>query len=177
MLGFTAFRTFARESGPVTPFRVQRPNTARMGRSKTSFGKREREKKREKKREEKQRKKEERKANPGSGDLDSMIAYVDEYGNIVDTPPDPAEREEIDAEDIVLGIPPKEEGDEDPVHTGVVDFFDHQKGFGFINEIGTPQRYFVHITGCEEEIIEGNKVSFELEQGPKGLNAVRVKKV
>ena len=98
MLGFTAFRTFARESGPVTPFRVQRPNTARMGRSKTSFGKREREKKREKKREEKQRKKEERKANPGSGDLDSMIAYVDEYGNIVDTPPDPAEREEIDAE-------------------------------------------------------------------------------
>ena len=37
-----------------------------------------------------------------------MIAYVDEFGNVTDTPPDPAEREEINAEDIELGIPKKE---------------------------------------------------------------------
>ena len=71
-----------------------------MARSQETFGKKEKEKKRLKKREEKQKRKEERKANSNKGgDLDSMLAYVDEYGNITDTPPDPTKkREEIDPE-------------------------------------------------------------------------------
>ena len=70
--------------------------------------------KREKKRKEKEAKKLARAENKNSLDDDSMIAYVDQYGNITDTPPDPEEREEINAEDIELGIPKKEkiEGDE-----------------------------------------------------------------
>lgn len=105
-----------------------------------------------------------------------MIAYVDEFGVISDTPPDPEEREEIEASDIVLGIPPKEEGDAVIGKTGRVDFFDTNKGFGFINEIGGPGRYFVHVTNMLEEIHEGDTVTFELEKTPKGLNAIQVKK-
>ena len=61
-----------------------------MGRSQDTFNKKEKEKKRLKKRQDKQKKKEERKANSTkSNDLDSMIAYTDEYGRISDTPADP----------------------------------------------------------------------------------------
>ncbi|MCB0795648.1 MAG: cold shock domain-containing protein [Flavobacteriales bacterium] len=148
-----------------------------MGRSQTTFSKREKEKKRQKKREEKAARKEERKANSQGGGLENMMAYVDENGVITDTPPDPSNFEEVDAESIVIGVPKKEESDEPTVREGIIDFFDETKGFGFIKEIGTQERFFVHVTGLEDEVIPGNKVSFELEQGLKGLNAVRVKKV
>ena len=141
-----------------------------------TFEKREKEKKRLQKKQEKQRKKEERKANPGGSSLDSMMAYVDEFGQIVDTPPDPANRVEINASEIELGVPKREKIEVDPIHQGKLDFFDTSKGFGFINEIGSQERYFVHISGMMDEINEGDKVSFELERGPKGMNAVRVHK-
>lgn len=147
-----------------------------MARSQTTFSKREKEKKRLQKREEKQKKKEERKANSAGGGLDNMIAYVDENGMIVDTPPDPTKREEIDPETIELGVPAREDVPEEP-RIGRVDFFDHSKGFGFIDEQGSPERYFVHVSGLLEEIGEGDRVTYELERGPKGMNAVRVKKV
>ncbi|MBK9061231.1 MAG: cold shock domain-containing protein [Flavobacteriales bacterium] len=142
-----------------------------------TFEKRQKEKKRLQKKQEKQRKKEERKANPGGSSLDSMMAYVDEFGQIVDTPPDPANRVEIDASEIELGVPKREKVDVDPMHQGKLDFFDTSKGFGFINEIGSQERYFVHISGMIDEINEGDKVRFELERGHKGMNAVRVQKV
>ena len=70
-----------------------------MGKSQDTFNKKEKEKKRLKKRQEKQKKKEERKANSTkSNDLDSMIAYTDEYGRISDTPADPVKmKKEIDS--------------------------------------------------------------------------------
>jgi cold shock CspA family protein len=141
-----------------------------------TFEKREKEKKRLQKKQEKQRKKEERKANAGGGSLDEMMAYVDENGQLTDTPPDPSKRVEIDASEIELGVPKREKVEVDPVHHGKMDFFDTSKGFGFINEIGSQERYFVHISGMLDEIREGDKVSFELERGPKGMNAVRVRK-
>ena len=141
-----------------------------------TFEKRQKEKKRLQKKQEKQRRKEDRKANPGGSSLDQMMAYVDENGQLVDTPPDPANKVEIDASEIELGVPKREKVEVDPVHQGKLDFFDTSKGFGFINEIGSQERYFVHISGMLDEINEGDKVSFELERGPKGLNAVRVKK-
>ena len=147
-----------------------------MARSQSTFSKREKEKKRLQKREEKQKKKEERKANAGDGGFESMIAYVDENGMIVDTPPDPSKREEVDAESIELGIPTREDIPEEP-RVGKVDFFDHSKGFGFINEDGGRERFFVHVSGLLEEVVEGDRVTYELERGPKGMNAVRVKKV
>ena len=65
-----------------------------MARSQSSFNKREKEKKRLKRREDKQQKKEEKKANAETGNtkLEDMIAYVDEFGNITDTPPDPEKK-------------------------------------------------------------------------------------
>ena len=59
---------------------------------------------------------------------------------------------------------------------GTVKWFNDSKGFGFIIDALDSERYFVHVSGTTEDIAEGDKVSFELERGQKGLNAVRVKK-
>lgn len=148
-----------------------------MAKSQETFGKKEREKKKLKKRKEKAEKREERKSNPKGGDFESMIAYVDQFGNISDTPPDPSQRVEIDAEDIVLGIPKKEHEDVPTVREGKIEFFNDSKGYGFIKEIGTGEKFFVHVHGMIDEAREGEKVSFELERGLKGMNAVKVKKI
>ncbi len=150
-----------------------------MAKSQQTFGKNEREKKRLKKREEKQKKKLERQANSKKGaDLEDMLVYVDEFGQLTDTPPDPTKKKEkVDAESIVIGVPKKVEEYVDPVKKGRVAFFNDSKGFGFINEIDSQEKYFVHINGCIDEIRENDKVTFELERGMKGMNAVKVKKV
>ena len=148
-----------------------------MARPQESFGKKEKEKKRLKKREEKQRKKEERKSNPKSGDLEDMLVYVDENGQLTDTPPDPnKKKEKVDAESIVIGVPKKEYVEEDPFHKGKVEFFNDSKGFGFINDLDSQEKYFVHISELIDEVKEGDNVIFEIERGMKGMNAVRVKK-
>ena len=105
------------------------------------------------------------------------MAYVDFNGNLVDTPPDPSMKVEIEAEDIVLGIPKKEEGDVeefDPVRKGKVSFFDTSKGFGFIIDSENNEKYFCHVSGLIDEIAENDSVTFELEKGMKGMNAVKV---
>lgn len=148
-----------------------------MAKSQQTFNKIEKEKKKQKKREEKKKKKEERKA---SGGTTSEFAYVDEFGNLTDTPPDPSQKVEIDPEDIEIGIPKKEESEEEETDfrkEGKVSFFDHSKGFGFILDSKTQEKYFVHVTGLLDEIQENDTVSFELEKGPRGMNAVRVSKV
>ena len=60
-----------------------------MAKSNNSFIKKQKEEKRRKKRQEKEEKKLERKKNSTGGDLDSMLAYVDEFGNLTSTPPAP----------------------------------------------------------------------------------------
>lgn len=145
-----------------------------MGKSQETFNKKEREKKRQKKKEAKAKKKEERQSSPKEkGD---NFTYVDVYGNFHDTPPDAPEKK-VKAKDIVIGVPKREEGegDVDPVHKGVVTFFNDSKGYGFIKDKDTGDSIFVHVNNLEEEIVENNLVSFEVEQGPKGLNAVKVK--
>lgn len=149
-----------------------------MAKSQQTFNKIEKEKQRAKKREEKNKKKEERKSNPKGSGFD--IAYVDEYGNLTDTPPDPSKKIQVDAEDIVLGVPKKEEGAEEDTKKdkeGKVSFFDHSKGFGFIIDDNTQDKYFVHVSGLIDEIDENDRVTYELERGMKGMNAVRVKKI
>ena len=145
-----------------------------MARSQETFGKKEREKKRLKKKEEKRLKRVDRKDNP-TGDFDSMIAYVDENGQLSDTPPDPTiKKKVIKAKDIIIGVPKMEHIDVDPVHNGKVEFFNDAKGYGFIKDLDSQDKYFVHVHGCEDEIGEGDKVTFELERGMKGMNAVKV---
>jgi len=148
-----------------------------MAKSQITFNKKEKEKTRLKKRQDKQKKKEERKSNPLGSDLESMIAYVDEYGNITDTPPDPSRKQVITAENIEVSVPKKEKEEEITVRTGKIDFYNDSKGFGFIRELITQEKYFFHVNGLLEQVSENDKVTFELERGLKGMNAVRVKKV
>jgi len=148
-----------------------------MAKSQDTFNKKEKEKKRLKKRQEKNVKREDRKSNSTGGDLESMLAYVDENGNLTDTPPDPTKKRKVIASSIEISVPRREEEEIDPIRLGRIEFFNDSKGFGFIKENDTQEKYFVHINGLLEDVKEGDNVVFELERGLKGLNAVRVKKV
>lgn len=149
-----------------------------MARSQTTFNKKEREKKKLQKKKEKAARREERKDQPTDGSLDSMMAYVDEFGNISDTPPDPnAKSKPIKAKDIEIGVPKKEKEDLTGERRGRVTFFNDSKGYGFIEQDGSHERFFVHANNITQTIQEGNKVSFEIEPGPKGMMAVKVKVV
>ena len=147
-----------------------------MGRSQETFGKKEKEKKRRKKREDKALKRTERKSNSVDGGLDTMMAYVDEFGNISETPPDPTKKKkEVKAENIELGVPKREAVDHSLGREGRVVFFNDSKGFGFIKELDSEEKFFVHVNGLLEEIKENDLVAFELERGMKGMNAVQVR--
>jgi CspA family cold shock protein len=61
------------------------------------------------------------------------------------------------------------------MNKGKVKFFNESKGFGFIIDDESGKEYFVHISGLIDEIRENDEVSFELQEGKKGLNAVNVK--
>ncbi len=58
---------------------------------------------------------------------------------------------------------------------GTVKFFNNSKGFGFIAPDDGSKDVFVHKNGLIDQINEGDKVSFDVEEGQKGLNAVNVK--
>ena len=138
-----------------------------------SFNKRELEKKKEQKRKEKLQRKEERKA-AGSKSFDEMIAYVDEFGVITDTPPDPDKKKiEVDLDTILVSTPKKEDVEEIELK-GRVDFFNSDKGYGFIKNLSNTDKYFFHVSNAPVTITEGNMVTFELERGDRGMNAVKI---
>ena len=148
-----------------------------MAKSQQTFSKSEKEKKRLKKREEKQKKKAARKAEAKERGKGIQFAYVDHDGHLTDTPPDPSKKIKIDAENIEIGIPKKEDSDTeafDPVRRGKVSFYDNSKGFGFIIDAENQEKYFTHVSGLIDAIAENDIVSFELEKGLKGMNAVKV---
>ena len=60
------------------------------------------------------------------------------------------------------------------MYNGKVKFFNDIKGFGFIIDNESGSEYFVHISGVDGQIKEGDEVQFEVEQGKRGLNAVNV---
>ena len=149
-----------------------------MAKSQESVNKKEKEAKRFKKQKEKQQKSDERKKNSQGGGLDNMMAYVDENGMLTSTPQDPTKKKVmVDVSTIKIGVSKREEEDVPAIRNGRVDFYNDSKGFGFIKEIGTQEKYFVNVKGLLDEIKEGDLVTFELERGIKGLNAFNVKKV
>lgn len=130
----------------------------------------------EKEAKERQRKRAEEEANVEGTDFDDMLAYVDEYGNIVSTPPDPSEKDTVDPDEIVVGVPKKEElAPEDIENKGRVKFFNEEKGFGFIKDNDEPKDLFFHVSDCEDDVKENDKVVYEIEKTPKGLSAKKVK--
>ncbi len=147
-----------------------------MAKSRETYSKKEKQKNSLKKRLEKQQKKEERKASSQGGGLENMMAYVDEYGNISDTPPDPSKKKKINPKTIEVSVSKKEKEEFDPIRNGKIEYFNDQKGFGFIKDLQSQEKYFVHVKGMIDDVREGDKVIFELEKGMKGLNAVRVKR-
>jgi cold shock CspA family protein len=147
-----------------------------MARSKESFSKREKEKQRQKEKDEKRKEMEERKASRAKGkSLDDMLAYVDENGNITSTPPDPEKRKLINAEDIDIGVP-KREATDDAQKEGKIDYFDRNKGFGFIIQ-NDGEKIFFHINQTTYPVKEGDWVTYTVERGVKGRNAVGVTKL
>ena len=137
-----------------------------------SFNKRENEKKKQQKKLEKQKKKEKKKT-AGKSTFDDMIAYVDENGMITSTPPDMQNVEEINLEDIQISVSKKEE-EEVVIRKGRVDHFASSKGFGFIKDQANGEKYFFHISNAPQDIDEGSIVTFDLEKGNKGMNAVNI---
>jgi len=141
-----------------------------------SWNKKEREKKKQKERKDKAEKMQERRENAKKVSFDSMIAYLDENGNLTSTPPDPRKRKEVKLEDIQVGVPKYVAPTQaELMRTGKVTFFNTAKGFGFIKDLVSQQSVFVHANNLSQEIKENDKVSFELEMGQRGPMAVNVK--
>lgn len=141
-----------------------------------SFGKRENEKKKQAKRLDKQKRKEERRAGSGSGSLEDMIAYVDENGNITDVPPEDRPKTEVRSEDILVSVPKKEDMEPD-IFKGRIEYFNAEKGYGFIKDLSSAEKYFFHVSSAPGDIAQGETVSFETERGTRGMNAVRISRM
>ena len=60
------------------------------------------------------------------------------------------------------------------MQSGTVKFFNETKGFGFIKSNSSNEEIFVHVSGLIDEVKENDQVTFEVEQGRKGPNAVNV---
>jgi cold shock CspA family protein len=139
-----------------------------------SFKKKENEKKKQAKRLEKQKRKEERQAG-GKSSMDDMIAWVDENGNITNVPPEERELKKtiINPEEIAVSTPKREDIEEEPLK-GRVEYFNSDKGYGFIKDITSTEKYFFHVSGAPAGIAAGDMVSFELERSARGMNAVKI---
>jgi len=143
-----------------------------------TYNKKEKEKNRLRKKQDKAEKMAERKANTKRGKtLEEMMAYLDENGNISSTPPDGHKRKMFKQEDMQPAAPGQQTiKEDDSVKTGRVTFFNEAKGFGFIKDEQTHKDVFLHVSHLSEPVKENDKVTFEVEKGPKGLTAVNVKK-
>ncbi len=60
------------------------------------------------------------------------------------------------------------------MQSGTIKFFNETKGFGFVVDTNSGEEIFVHVSGLVDKIREGDSVTFETQQGKKGLNAVNV---
>ena len=115
-----------------------------MGKSQETSNKKEVKNKKDKKRKEKEKKRLIRKET-GKSSFDDMIAYVDEFGKLSSTPPDPSKKMVVIAENIELGATKDDSAQKsDYIRKGVVTFFNDSKGYGFIRDMETKQSVFVH---------------------------------
>ena len=83
-------------------------------------------------------------------------------------------KEEIDVSQIEISVPRQSEIEEEEPMSGRVEYFTASKGYGFIKDAAGSEKYFFHITNAPAGIAEGDRVTFELERGTRGMNAVRI---
>lgn len=142
-----------------------------------TYNKRENEKRKQARRAEKQKKKEDRKLLGKTNSFDDMIAYVDENGVITSTPPElNPNKEEIKQEEILISTPKKEELEAPAVLRGRIDYFNESKGYGFIKDLDGAEKYFFHVSNNTlTDISENDIVTFDLERGLRGMNAVNIR--
>lgn len=138
-----------------------------------TYNKKEREKKKTQKKQLKQMRRQDRKDNPTSGDLDSMMAYVDEFGNITDTPPDPNAKQKVLASNIEIGVPRRDDEAFDSTLKGIINYYDESKGYGFI-KTADENSYFMHLNHVSGVPAKGKRATFEKEKSAKGWIAVKV---
>jgi len=147
-----------------------------MGRSQETFNKKEVRNRKEKKRKDKAVKKAKRKSEGKKGDLSDMIAYVDEYGKISSTPPDPEKKIIIEAESIELKITKNAPGNTPEfLRKGQVISYNVSQGYGFIRDLDSKRNIFFHANNLLEPIEENSIVTFETGKGLKGPAAIKVK--
>jgi cold shock CspA family protein len=147
-----------------------------MGRSQETFGKKEVRKKKDKKRKDKEQKRAKKKVEGKKTNFDDMIAYVDEFGMITSTPPDPDKKIDVEVDSIELKITRNNpQSSPDFVRKGVVSTFNKSKGYGFIRDLSSNQSVFVHVNSLLESIKENDVVVFEIGKGAKGPAAMKVK--
>jgi len=65
----------------------------------------------------------------------------------------------------------------DLMKEGTVKFFNKTKGFGFIKLNDSEDEIFVHTTNLIDKIRDNDRVKFDVEQGEKGLVAMRVQRI
>ncbi|MFM7016273.1 MAG: cold shock domain-containing protein [Bacteroidota bacterium] len=143
-----------------------------MAKSGSTSNKKDREKRKQKERKEKLEKKAERK-NTKSKTFDEMIAYVDEFGRISSTPI--LNKTSVDVESIEISISRKTASEEDEINTGTIFSFDESRGFGFIKDAISKENIFVHSSALSSPVKVGNKVTFDIDKGDRGLFAKNVK--
>ncbi len=124
-------------------------------------------KNKDQKKSEKLKKKEMRRQNASPQSFEDMIAYVDENGNLSDTPIDPKTKTVIELDQIKITTPKREEEEDVPL-TGRVEYYNTEKRFGFIKDLQSINKFFFHINQAPSNIAEGQNVSFEVEKGFKG---------
>ncbi len=101
-----------------------------------------------------------------------MIAYVDENGQLHSTPQERS-KNEVEADAIQISVPKQVEEEPQPL-TGRVEYFNADKGFGFIKDTSGTEKYFFHISSAPAHIAINDKVTFEIERGARGLSAVQI---
>ncbi|MFM2385881.1 MAG: hypothetical protein RL660_638 [Bacteroidota bacterium] len=140
-----------------------------------TFNKKTQQQKKAKKKQDKLERREERKTNNNKGkSLQDMIAYVDEYGNITDVPPDQQKRTVINAEDIQLGAAPIIVQTE---FFGVLTSYLTEKSFGFITEDNSNKSVFIHANNLPAGAKANDRLAYEKEKTPKGHVAINVRKI
>jgi len=107
-----------------------------------------------------------------------MIAYVDENGIISSTPPEPTIEKKTGHELITTSsVMDESRNSQGTDIKGTVEHINSEKGYGFIKETKTINKYFFHISGLVDAVQIGDHVLFDIERGKKGYNAVNIKKI